>query len=637
MPPSEFQIGTDFLGYRLEELIGQGGMGVVYRAYDLRLKRTVALKFVTPELALDHRFRERFSRETEVAMSLEHPNVVPVHDAGDVDGRLYLAMRLVGGTDLRELLAAEGALEPSRALAICGQVANALDAAHAKGLVHRDVKPSNVLLDESEHAYLSDFGLTRQLDEQGIQAGDGRSLGTPAYLAPEQIEGEAVDGRADVYALGCLLFECLTGQAPYVRGSRLAVAWAHLEEEPPRASELRPGLPQGVDAVIGTAMAKKPDDRYATCAGLVEAAGEALGLSRPSRFSRRGLALLAAALLVALAATFAAVIASRGGQAPIRHPLFARPNTLARIDPATNAVSDVIDVGSDPVATAVGGHSVWVYNRLSSTVSEIDVASRRVRKTTHVFVIANPDDPFAGPDLVADPRGAWLVGNDLRGTGGLLTRVGPRGRRTDYHLADEPRGVAVGLGAVWVVGRGEAHRYELLRIDPSTGRIRRRAFRSPIDSIGVGNGSVYVVGSSSGTLYRIDPGSLKTIVQVNVGARASRPVVAPDFLSLGTTQHGGTSLFLNTSSLETQIEDDSCCPPGWGDSRWANGWLWWSDWPTGSVYREHGAGATPQAIHVTKRLPQAGGPCLSSIDLGDGAVWVTTAAASGFTCNPHGT
>src|SRR6516164_7994924 len=201
--------GTDFVGYRVEEAIGRGGMGVVYRAYDLRLNRIVALKLVTPELARDERFRHRFTRETELAMALEHPNVVPIHDAGDVDGRLYLAMRLVDGTDLRALLRADGPLDHARALAICRQVANALDAAHAKGLVHRDVKPSNVLLDPNDHVYLADFGLTRRLGEQGAQPGDGRSLGTPAYLAPEQIEGGSVDGRTDVYSLGCLLFECL--------------------------------------------------------------------------------------------------------------------------------------------------------------------------------------------------------------------------------------------------------------------------------------------------------------------------------------------------------------------------------------------------------------------------------------------
>src|SRR3954468_9158750 len=177
-------IGSDFLGYRIEELIGRGGMGVVYRAFDLRLKRPVALKLVAPSLAQDERFRERFSRESELVMSLEHPNVVPIYDAGDADSRVYLAMRLVDGTNLGSLLRAEGTLEPGRAMAICAQIASALDAAHARGLVHRDVKPSNVLLDSSDHVYLADFGLTRRLDDRIGDPAEDRSIGTPAYLAP---------------------------------------------------------------------------------------------------------------------------------------------------------------------------------------------------------------------------------------------------------------------------------------------------------------------------------------------------------------------------------------------------------------------------------------------------------------------
>ena len=268
---TQVEIGSDVLDYRIEELLGRGGMGVVYRAYDQRLKRAVALKLVTPELALDERFRERFARETELAMALEHPNVVPIYDAGDVDGRLYLAMRLVDGTDLGALLREEGPLEPARALAICGQVAYALDTAHDKGLVHRDVKPSNVLLDANEHVYLADFGLTRRLEEQGALAGDGHSVGTPAYLAPEQIEGRPVDGRVDVYALGCVLYECLTGSVPYRRASRLATAWAHLEDEPPKPSAERPELPTALDAVIARALAKDPEERYESCRELAQA------------------------------------------------------------------------------------------------------------------------------------------------------------------------------------------------------------------------------------------------------------------------------------------------------------------------------------------------------------------------------
>src|SRR5215472_5438739 len=278
-------------------------MGVVYRAYDLRLKRTVALKLVAPSLARDERFRERFARESELVMSLEHPNVVPIHDAGDVDGRVYLAMRLVDGTDLRSLLRTEGALEPDRALAICTQIAVAFDAAHARGLVHRDVKPSNVLLDSSGHVYLADFGLTRTLDDERNGAGEDRAVGTPAYLAPEQLEGRPADGRADVYSLGCVLYECLTGEPVFPRDSRLAVAWAHLEEEPPRASKRRAGLPEAVDAVLGRALAKDPEKRFATCGALVSAAEDALGLgkSEPSRLRRSLLLVGAIVLAVAVA------------------------------------------------------------------------------------------------------------------------------------------------------------------------------------------------------------------------------------------------------------------------------------------------------------------------------------------------
>src|SRR5215471_19271939 len=367
-------IGSDFLGYRIEELIGRGGMGIVYQAYDLRLKRTVALKLVAPSLALDERFRERFARESELVMSLEHPNVVPIYDAGDVDGRVYLAMRLVDGTDLGSLLRTEGALEPERTMAICRQIAAALDAAHERGLVHRDVKPSNVLLDSSEHVYLADFGLTRSLDDERGGAGEDRAVGTPAYLAPEQIEGRPVDGRADVYSLGCVLYECLTGEPVFPRDSRLAVAWAHLEEEPPRASRRRAGLPEKVDAVVARALAKEPEQRFASCGALVAAAGQALGLGKIGSVSgRRRLLVRAGAigLAIAVGAVVIAMTLLRGSQ------LYAGPNTLARIDPATKKVSAVIPVGPHPVVVAAAAHYVWVYNEGDTSITEVDAGRTR--------------------------------------------------------------------------------------------------------------------------------------------------------------------------------------------------------------------------------------------------------------------
>ena len=340
--PRNLRIGDDFLGYRVDALIGHGGMGVVYRAFDRRLKRRVALKVMSPELAEDQRFRERFARESELAMSLEHPNVVPIHDAGEFDGLLYLVMREVEGTDLRALLREEGALDPPRALGLAAQVAAALDAAHARELVHRDVKPSNVLLDASEHVYLADFGLTRRLAEQGVQPSDVRSLGTPAYLAPEQIEGGPIDHRADVYSLACLLFECLTGKPPFSAESRLAVAWAHLEEDPPTASERNPDLPEAIDDVLKRGMAKTPDARYSSCGELIADARNALGLGPRVASRRRAFALAGtAAAVLALGSVLTATFVNRGSASAVR------ANTLVRVDPATNAIEAVIGVGKE--------------------------------------------------------------------------------------------------------------------------------------------------------------------------------------------------------------------------------------------------------------------------------------------------
>src|SRR5262245_15127716 len=269
--------GVEIGGYRVEELIGRGGMGEVYRAHDRRLDRNVALKILAPRYADDDGFRERLLRESRLAASLDHPNVVPVYDAGEADAGFYLAMRYVEGADLRPLLRRGGPLAPARALAIVSQVADALDAAHAKGLVHRDVKPSNVLIDERGHCYLADFGLTQSASDRG-QATDGSLLGTLDYVAPEQIRGDEVAGSGDVYALGCMLFECLTGEPPFRRPSEVATLYAHLEDDPPSASARHSALPASIDGVFARALAKDPDERHSTCAELVTDARAALGL-----------------------------------------------------------------------------------------------------------------------------------------------------------------------------------------------------------------------------------------------------------------------------------------------------------------------------------------------------------------------
>ena len=276
--PHDLHAGDLFAGHRVEALAGRGGMGVVYRATDLALDRVVALKLLAPELAHDAQFRARFGSECRVAAGLDHPHVVEVFSAGEAEGVLYVTMRYVDGTDLARLLAEAGPLPAPRAVALLEQVADALDAAHRRGLVHRDVKPANVLVADrggDEHAYLTDFGL----------AAGAAGLGTPAYVAPEHVRGEDVDGRADVYAAGCVLYEMLAGSPPFAGDTAEAVVRAHLTEAPPPLA--RDDLPAGFDDVLRRALAKVPQDRHPTVgalardasalvAGAVRAAGERL-------------------------------------------------------------------------------------------------------------------------------------------------------------------------------------------------------------------------------------------------------------------------------------------------------------------------------------------------------------------------
>jgi serine/threonine-protein kinase len=275
------RIGKVIAGYRIEERVGRGGMGVVYRAEHLNLRRRAAIKIIAPDLAESEGFRERFTREARIAAALQHPNIVTVYDAGEVDGLLYLAMQYIEGFDLSAMLRREGRLRPYRAVDVCRQVAAALDAAHAMGLIHRDVKPANVLI-EGRTAFLTDFGLTKRLDGTHTdltRAGD--VVGTIHYVAPEQIEGTQVSARSDVYSLGCLLYHCLSGQVPFARDTDVAVIYAHLSEDPPKLSAVRPELAGGLDAVIAKALDKSPDRRFPTCEALINAARAVIDAAGP--------------------------------------------------------------------------------------------------------------------------------------------------------------------------------------------------------------------------------------------------------------------------------------------------------------------------------------------------------------------
>ena len=275
---ADARIGSELAGYRIEAVIGRGGMGVVYRAR--RDGRTVALKLLAPELVANAGFRVRFEHESRLAAMVDHPNIVPFYEAGEADGHLFISMGYVDGTDLRALLRSDGRLDPARAVAIVEQTGDALDAAHARGLVHRDVKPGNVLVGATS-AYLTDFGLTKDTAAPVKLTATGSFVGTIDYVAPEQIEGAAPDGRADQYSLACVLFECLTGNLPFPRDQEVQVMWAHLQDHPPAVTPQRPELPGAIDAVIARALAKSPHERFPSCSAMAAAAQDAIRRGSP--------------------------------------------------------------------------------------------------------------------------------------------------------------------------------------------------------------------------------------------------------------------------------------------------------------------------------------------------------------------
>jgi DNA-binding beta-propeller fold protein YncE len=549
---ADSRIGTELAGYRLDALIGRGGMSVVYRAEHLRLRRDAAVKLLAPELADDTRFRERFLRESEVAASLDHPNVVRVYDAGESEGLLYLAMQYVDGTDLKALLRREGALERDRAIAIVAQVADALDAAHARGLVHRDVKPSNVLVagpPGEEHCYLADFGLTKFASERTALTDSGQMVGTIDYIAPEQIRGDAVDGRTDVYALACLLYHCLTGHAPFERDTDVAVIYAHLEETPPRAGDR-------LDDVLAKGMAKERDERWPTCGALVEAARAAP--SAPAARSR-GRALAGAAALAAAAAVAAILLVRDGG------PASAHAASVGRIDPGDARVAASVTLPGRPRTITTCAGSVFVAG-LDGVVSQIDPRTSkpypiRVGGTPHeISHIGGLATVVSGPPkntvtiidgaygdisgvvrLPGRSRAAAVVtsyGRDVwvaNPSAGELDRVGPPytgiAERIPLPRPHGRRGyvgVAAGAGGVWIAGN-DADR-TLLRFDPATRAIVTIRLPFAPRAVAVGYGGVWVVDGRGGAVVRVDPKTTRLGPRIRVGRGARAVAVGGGFV-----------------------------------------------------------------------------------------------------------
>jgi serine/threonine protein kinase len=613
--PVDRRIGSELFGYRLEALLGRGGMGVVYRAYDRRLKRLVALKLIAPELAEDERFRERFLAETEVAASLEHPNVVPIHDAGEFDGQLYLAMRYVEGSDLKTLLTEQGALDPARSIAICSQVAGALDEAHDHGLVHRDVKPSNVLLDQREHVYLADYGLSRRLSDAGTAA--GLSLGTPAYAAPEQIQGGDVDGRADVYSLGCVLYECLTGEAPFTGDSDLALLWAHVQEPPPKVSGHNPALPEAIDGVIATAIAKDPDNRYASCDELIEAASDALGVNRPVTIrDRKALVLTALGVAIAAAAVVAGVLLSQGSGHPARPsttPTFApKVDSLQRIDPKTNRLMATIGTGAGADAVAAGEGAVLVASTDAQAVSRIDPLTNAVVKQA-----STAGQPRS---IALDNYGLWVTTSHNYNSYSsspfcTLSLLDPHTLLTDYAVSQgQACGPVVSRGGLtWYGGSVES----LLLIDPLTGEAR---LKIPVGNISepeahglaLGAGAVWLASPFTEEVLRFDRRGRRTAIAIGSGSFPSDVAVGEGGVwVVDSVRNRVVEIDPSRKTIVRMIavgHDPVAVAAGAGS-------VWVANHEDGTVSR-----IDPRSGRVTHFEV---GPNPTTIAVGEGAVWVT--------------
>ncbi len=609
-----FTPGTPFAGYRVDSLVGRGGMGVVYRATDLSLDRPVALKLVAPELTEDDHFRARFLREPRLAASLDHPNVIPIYEAGEHDGQLYLAMRFVEGSDLRSVLEREGRLTPARTVDVLRQVAGALDAAHRRALVHRDVKPANVLIDESGHAYLTDFGITKQLG--GESTDTGRLVGTLDYLAPEQIRGDPVDGRTDVYALGCLLYECLSGEPPFRRATEAETLWAHIQEEPPSLKGHA-----ALDPVLRKALAKDREDRFKTCAELIEAAAPALGI-RPPRaplapavLRRRGRRLLAAGLLLLAAVMAAAIVALTGGDDPGAEPL---GNGVAAIDPANGDVASFTELPTAPGNVAVGDGAVWVLNNEERSVSRIDPETNEITDTFETAGV---------PSELAVGEGALWIGN-AGGKGetnvmvsvsrmdpdsGRITRTARlRGEGVAYPVAGTPR-LAVGAGAVWAINPEGS----VARIDPASGRVVQTIeAKGGAWTIAAGDEGVWYLGlDDPPAVSKIDPRTNRVTQTVAVGANSLRGVAVGAGSVWAAANEEGVIWRIEPGPrpITRTIEVGS----GVSFVAFGEGSVWGGNYVDGTIAR-----IDPRANRVTDRTP-VGAP--QALAAGAGAGWVSVA------------
>ena len=623
--------GTPVAGYRIEALIGRGGMGTVYRADEEGLGRKVALKVIAPELAQDERFHERFLRESRIAASLDHPHVIPIYQAGEDNGVLFLAMRYVEGSDLAKVVAEDGALEPRRAVELLSQIAEALDAAHEKGLVHRDVKPSNVLIAEAagrEHCYLGDFGLTKRSGSLSGVSVAGEIVGTLEYVAPEQITGDPLDERADVYSLGCVVYECLTGQSPFPRATDVALLWAHVHEEPTAPSKARPELPKELDTVLTRALAKEPGRRYRSAGELLAATRSALRLVDTPPAARelsRRMLLVGAGALIALA--IAAILGlsllggSGGGLSTVA------PNSVGVIDPSSNEVVAAVPVGRDPKGVITGAGSVWVINEEDEYLSRIDPADLAARPG-FIALPAFPSDLTFGDGAVVVALGALAqlvrVNIEQDEAGIPFDALGERGSACGPPQAS----VTFGGGYAWFVcevgdfGRANIEKGTSLEgLGLSAGLLTDSDSVPPaFADIAFGFGSVWIVNRNTNQVLEVDPQTIRKEDEITVGR-------APEAIAVGVDS-------LWVANFEDDTVKRIAFPGGSGQPATTED-IDVGDGPVDVAVSDGAVWVVNQLDRTVTRIDEESGDVVKTIDIGnspqrvaagEGFVWVTVRA-----------
>jgi hypothetical protein len=611
--------GVLFGGYRIEAVAGRGGMGVVYRAIDLSLNRPVALKVIAPEFAQDPAFRERFLHEPRLAASLDHPGVVPIYEAGERDGQLYLAMRWVEGSDLRQMLQRDGRLSPELTVDVLTQVAEALDATHRRGLVHRDVKPANILVDDDGHAYLGDFGISAR--GGGAAGAGGRIAGTLDYLAPEQIRGEDVDGRADCFALGCVLYECLGGVPPFRRGSEAEALWAHLREPTP---PLR-GYP-ALDPVIRRALAKERDDRYPGCEEMMRAAAAALGVAGPPtgrRLSWGALLILAGSVLLAAVSAVVLVSGRDGGEQPQGAPaLDVATNSVAALGARAARVELAMPLPGRPTDVALSDGTAWVSTVDSTSVTGVSARTRSITRSVPLAGRADAVAAGAGSVWVADGRRGVVSRIPLgyeRVTQRFRFRPSAHAVRPVGRLRGSRASLAVEGDTVWLANGTR----QVMRIDPLSGRLTEVAAPVRIDAVAAGGGGVWAVGSRAATVFRIDPDARRLGARVSLGEGGGPAAQFPIAIAATASGvwvldgNGGTVTRLDPRTLDVVATVRLAIDSVPSDIA-ASGRTAWVSNGDGSLSRIDAGASKADSVRV--------GESLDRVAAGAGRVWVTTTA-----------